>query len=363
MIYTAAITEYVRRSPRLHQEFGAELEGSELNLRTGASPGIGLKFEEWMVTDGYKTSAPVREYLDFLHEMREAFMGVEAGLRYKNVQAKHKQGDDLWATGCAGESMIPIAAYLYYLHSNGVTGGILECGCFKGGSTCCLSLICSRLGLKLYAADSFEGLPDQISELDTYYGAGEFCGSEPEVRGNVEKFGDARSVEFIRGWFSESLKGFSQELAIIWLDVDLKQSMLDALGHAFPNLNPRGVIFSDGLGEHRDFAGDQLIPATGESSGLCEYFAENQVPHKAIHSGWGYIGLVIPNAPPDTHILYRPQKLKFLLENHPKRRRFQFWSGVSKRFIPTALWELLRSVRNRLRQVTAARSFKKPPAA
>ena len=64
------------------------------------------------------------------------------------------------------------------------------------------------------------------------------------MRGNVERLGDPKSVQFIKGWFSESLKDFPDELSIIWLDVDLKQSVLDALGCTFPKLNRDGVIFS-----------------------------------------------------------------------------------------------------------------------
>ena len=61
----------------------------EPNLGDGSEqPPKSLKFEEWMVTDGYKECAPVREYLDFLHEMREAFIGVQAGLKYKNAQGE-----------------------------------------------------------------------------------------------------------------------------------------------------------------------------------------------------------------------------------------------------------------------------------
>ena len=38
-------------------------------------------------------------------------------------------------------------------------GVVVECGCFLGGSTANLSLVCEVVGRELIVYDSFEGLP------------------------------------------------------------------------------------------------------------------------------------------------------------------------------------------------------------
>ena len=41
-----------------------------------------------------------------------------------------------------------------------VEGVVVECGCYLGGSTANLSLVCEIVGRELMVYDSFEGLPD-----------------------------------------------------------------------------------------------------------------------------------------------------------------------------------------------------------
>lgn len=43
-----------------------------------------------------------------------------------------------------------------------VQGDVVECGCWKGGSTVNLSLVCAITGRKLKVYDSFEGLPPPV---------------------------------------------------------------------------------------------------------------------------------------------------------------------------------------------------------
>ena len=40
-----------------------------------------------------------------------------------------------------------------------VIGDVIECGCYKGGSSTNLSLICDIVGREIVICDSFEGLP------------------------------------------------------------------------------------------------------------------------------------------------------------------------------------------------------------
>ena len=75
-----------------------------------------------------------------------------------------------------------------------VKGDVVECGCWKGGATVNLSLICEITGRKLIVYDSFEGLPppvegDVIAEeaFDKGFIPGVFGGTLDEVQNNVKK--------------------------------------------------------------------------------------------------------------------------------------------------------------------------------
>lgn len=252
-----------------------------------------------------KCSKHHRDFFYFIREMYDRFEKIRLGMSYTNTDASHHQGDDTHTAGWAGIGMMPIAIYLYYLKSYGVQGKVLECGVFKGGSTCCLSHICDYLDLELIAADSFEGLPF----TNGYYGKGDFKGSYEEVSANIERLGKPEVVTLVKGWFNESLRSFDDDLMLIWLDVDLKQSVLDVLNNTYSNLVQHGVIFCDGLGEHRDFKDDHLIPASSESSGLLEFFNQHNISHKAKYSGFGHMGLVLPNIPKDEKLIYSHRQI------------------------------------------------------
>lgn len=304
MIYPKQVEEAILADDTLRTRFGHALYPGEVNV--GQRPLNNDPFLDiWLRTIGWRQKDEVRRYFDFIKEMKEIFNSVRANMCYANPSSCHLGGDDKWVAGWAGVGMMPIALYLYYLHSHGIRGAVLECGCFKGGSSVCLSWVCHRLGLKLYVADSFEGLPESD---DSFYNKGSFAGTLDEVRSNIASFGKIENVEFIKGFFSESLKGFNEDLMLLWMDVDLRISVLDAMEHAYPNLVKDGVIFSDGLGEDRDFSGDRLQPASGESQGLIEYFQKHGINHKARYAGYGHLGLVVPNCPDTGIVLYEPHK-------------------------------------------------------
>ncbi len=205
--------------------------------------------------------------------------------------------------------MLPLALYIYYLHSFGIKGCVLECGAFKGGSTYCLSWVCDYLGLRLLSADSFDGLPGS----EGHYSTGDFRGSLSEVRENVSRFGRIEAVEFIEGFYAESLADLKEDLMIIWLDVDLKQSVLDALGHAYSRLVPGGVIFSDGLVDVVDYRGDQIRDGGGEPAGLYQFFSGNQIPYKAKPAGPKGLSLIVPDCRENESILYQARKHDILV--------------------------------------------------
>ena len=172
-----------------------------------------------------------------------------------------------------------------------------------------MSQICDYLDLELIAADSFEGLPKSVG----YYGKGDFKGSLQEVKNNMGQFGKPKVVTYVKGWFNESLKNFNQDLMLIWLDVDLKSSVNDVLTNTFHCLVENGVLFCDGLGENRDFQEDHLISSSSESAGILDYFENNDISHKAVYSGYGHMGLIVPNTKEDDQLIYSSQLINRMI--------------------------------------------------
>ena len=137
-----------------------------------------------------------------------------------------------------------------------VLGPIVECGCFKGGSTAKLSLLAEHTGRKLYVCDSFCGLPQPDTNEETtfisansgvpnvQFAAGEYSGSLQEVQNNVRQFGCIDVCEFVPGFFADSLPNLNIQPAWVYIDVDLISSAQDCLRHLWPRLLPGGYWFT-----------------------------------------------------------------------------------------------------------------------
>lgn len=133
-----------------------------------------------------------------------------------------------------------------------VGGDVVECGCWEGGSTVNLSIICAALGRKLRVYDSFEGLPppeegDPIAQK-TFRGGfipGVFGGTLEQVKSNVEKYGDISVCSFHPGWFKDSLPNHEGDIVMAFLDVDFYASLNDCLLNLWPHIVEGGVVFLD----------------------------------------------------------------------------------------------------------------------
>jgi hypothetical protein len=137
-------------------------------------------------------------------------------------------------------------------------GAVGEFGCFKGLSTCTLSLACKMTNRRLVVFDSFQGLPkigEHVHDFDegtVQYREGQFCGSLFEVRRNVSIYGAVDVCEFVSGFFADSLPHRPQDerFAFIFEDADLASSVKDVLRHAWKKLEPHCQFFTH---EARDY--------------------------------------------------------------------------------------------------------------
>ena len=132
-----------------------------------------------------------------------------------------------------------------------IPGCLVEAGCFKGGSTAKFSLVAKLSGRKLYAFDSFEGLPDNdeqhgktISGDGTHFVKGNYLGTLEEVQATIRKWGDINSTECIKGWFDNTMPTFKEQIVAAYVDVDLVSSTKTCLKYLFPLLQPGSILFS-----------------------------------------------------------------------------------------------------------------------
>lgn len=128
-----------------------------------------------------------------------------------------------------------------------VEGVVVECGCFLGGSTANLSLVCKIVDRELIVYDSFEGLPaptdgDKYATDET---AGAFRGDLDDVRANVARSGSIDSVEFRKGWFDDTLDAHAEAVVMCFLDVDYQASLTTCVTELWPHLSPTGLMFID----------------------------------------------------------------------------------------------------------------------
>lgn len=133
-------------------------------------------------------------------------------------------------------------------------GSVVECGCYVGGSTANLSLVCAMTGRKLIICDSFEGLPEpaqydrwhhaiHAEHTDVYY-KGRFAASRETVQRNISRFGDIGACEFHAGYYGETMPGLREPVVMAFLDVDLIDSLKPCLTGLWPNLQAGCRIYT-----------------------------------------------------------------------------------------------------------------------
>ena len=136
-------------------------------------------------------------------------------------------------------------------------GDLIECGSYKGKSTCFLSIIAQTVGRKLWVCDSFRGLPQEnnMIYLGKYqgtkveYAKGDFKGTLDEVKTNLKKYGEISMCNFVKGYFNKSLKTISgNKYVFAFTDVDLVSSTKDVLLYLWPRMKDDTKIYNDDMG-------------------------------------------------------------------------------------------------------------------
>jgi hypothetical protein len=188
----------------------------------------------------------------------------EMPARYVQAAIKHYQQS-------AAVSMLPLVRLdnlefcIRSVVQDGVPGDLVETGVWRGGATIFMRALLKVLNVtdrKIWAADSFEGLPEPDAEkfpleaqafksaaMSKYYN--HLAVGLDEVKRNFEAYGmlDDRVV-FLKGWFKDTLPTAPiKSIAVLRLDGDYYESTRDALVNLYDKVPSGGYIIIDDYGE------------------------------------------------------------------------------------------------------------------
>ncbi len=145
-----------------------------------------------------------------------------------------------------------IESAILTLEDQGVAGDYIEAGVWRGGAIVLMRALLYAHGIagrRIFAADSFAGIPRNVSfrhdPVDAW--PDRWVASLDEVRGGIARFGllDDRIV-FVEGFFADSLPALAAErFALIRLDSDSYESVESSLVQLYPALARGGIIIID----------------------------------------------------------------------------------------------------------------------
>ena len=218
------------------------------SLRKGSSEGILLRFWRMSVT---LLSLPII-LLGYLQAETGREFGVSLPTKIRLIYKMARNNRRILTASHFIEHLIMATQILRVPRA--VEGCVVECGSFKGGSAANLSLICDLCDRKLQIFDSFAGLPEpsdtdrshllvDLHEVHSY-GKGAYRGALQEVQDNISKSGKISACNFNVGYFDQTLPHFSQKCVLVFLDVDLVDSLETCFTYLWPLLQDGCYLFT-----------------------------------------------------------------------------------------------------------------------
>lgn len=135
---------------------------------------------------------------------------------------------------------------------NNIPGDLIETGVWRGGACIFMRGILKEYGIanrKVFVADSFKGFPNPKYDMDkcaTFLNEPILSVSKENVKSNFKKYGMLdEQVEFIEGYFSDTLPKIEGIFSLLRLDGDLYESTWDGLINLYPKLSVGGYIIVD----------------------------------------------------------------------------------------------------------------------
>ncbi len=139
---------------------------------------------------------------------------------------------------------------------DGIEGDVIEAGAWRGGASILIRATLDSLGVEartVWVADSFQGFPppdaDRFPEdpkLDDLSRVDFLAAPLEDVRGNFARFGCERGVNFVPGFFEDTLPVLrSRRWSLVRIDADTYSSTWIALDALYPGLQTGGYLIVD----------------------------------------------------------------------------------------------------------------------
>ena len=142
--------------------------------------------------------------------------------------------------------------------ADGVEGDVIEAGTWRGGAAILARATLDSLGADdrmVVLADSFQGLPapdggNFPEDVDLDLSRVEFLSaSVEEVQSHFARFGLEQGIEFVPGFFSETLPGLrGRRWSVVRLDGDTYEATWIGLDSLYPGLSRGGYLIVDDYG-------------------------------------------------------------------------------------------------------------------
>jgi hypothetical protein len=142
----------------------------------------------------------------------------------------------------------------YLLMNQNLSGPFIEFGCFQGGMSCKLSLVCKLLNKQYVIFDTFSGIPYD-AEYETYdknfsnmgyFEKNSYSCPIDQVKNNIENFGDISVCSFHVGLIEDTLSGTNYKPSSIFIDVDLVPTARYIIKNIFKNVQGDRIFTHEG---------------------------------------------------------------------------------------------------------------------
>ena len=170
---------------------------------------------------------------------------------------------------------------VHYISKNKISGDIVECGVWRGGSSMMSALTlleCNDTSRNLYLYDTYEGMSEPTTKDVSMTGAlaentwqsSDKCDADlNDVQTNLKQTNYPFSkIHFVEGKVEQTIpKMVPSSIALLRLDTDWYESTYHELVHLFPKLVTGGVLIIDDYGHWQ-----------GARKAVDQYFAEQKTP-------------------------------------------------------------------------------------
>jgi O-methyltransferase len=208
------------------------------------------------------------------HKIRRLASRAMYGATYKHVELQLRDADvepafwNVWERVADYTMTPPMRAYamyeaLKYIDRNELSGAIVECGVWRGGSSMLAAL--TTRGRDLYLYDTFAGMPEPTDADVAWHGrvamdkwrarqngsdSGWCVAGIDEVRHNLASTGyPQQRLHFVAGPVEQTLPATAPDIiALLRIDTDFFESTRHELKHLYPRLVRGGVLIVDDYG-------------------------------------------------------------------------------------------------------------------